>query len=307
MRVGAREENAIDTRVRLRVLLQTMRSRDVVASAARLQAFPCMDLFTAPVGDFMSRALITVSPQTSLRDLQRLLEERDVSALPVLDGRGALVGIVSSTDLLRVSRVELDRRRARSRVLPPPMKVAEIARPDVVTIGAHEPLREAAAKMVEHRIHRVVVLRDGRPVGVLSTRDAMRAFIAHRIETPLGDVITSPVVTVDLGERVDMAVARLADTNVRGLVVVDGEWPVGVFTHTEAIRARALPRELLEETAVEEVMSHETICLDVSTPLHRVARYAVEMRVRRVLAVHERRLRGILTGFDLVRKMTLDA
>jgi predicted transcriptional regulator len=266
-----------------------------------------MELFTTPVSDFMSRALVSVGPRTSLRELQTILEERDVSAVPVLDRGGALVGIVSSTDLLRVSRVEIDRGRALSRVLPPPMTVGEIQRRDVVTVDADAPLRDAAHQMVAHRIHRVIVLREGRPVGVLSTRDAMRAFLVHRIETPLGEVLTTPVVTVDLGERVDVAVTRLAETNVRGLVVVDGDWPVGVFTHTEAIRARSLPREVLEETAVEDVMSYETLCLDVETPLHRVAGYAIQMRVRRVLAVHERRLRGILTGFDLVRKMTLDA
>jgi CBS domain-containing protein len=174
----------------------------------------------------------------------------------------------------------------------------------VVTVDEDQPLRDAATKMVEHHIHRVIVLREGRPVAVVSTRDAMRAVLFHHIETPLAKAITTPVITIDLGEHLDVAVHRLADANVRGLVVVDGEWPVGVFTHTEAMKARSLPRELLEKTTVEEVMSYETICLDVSTPLYRVAGHAVQMNVRRILAVHDRRLRGILTGFDLVRVMT---
>jgi signal-transduction protein with cAMP-binding, CBS, and nucleotidyltransferase domain len=69
---------------------------------------------------------------------------------------------------------------------------------------------------------------------------------------------------------------------------------------TEAIHARALPSMFLD-SPVERVMSYETICLDVGTPLYRVAGHATQMRVRRILAVHSRQLRGIVSGFDLVR------
>jgi CBS domain-containing protein len=87
-------------------------------------------------------------------------------------------------------------------------------------------------------------------------------------------------------------------------VVVDGAWPIGVFTHTEAMQANALPGMFLD-TPVERVMSYETICLDIDTPLYRVAGHAIHMGVRRILAVHDRELRGIVSGFDLVRVMAM--
>jgi CBS domain-containing protein len=113
------------------------------------------------------------------------------------------------------------------------------------------------------------------------------------------------VETIGLGEPIDAAIAQLTAANVRGLVVVDGDRAVGVFTQIEAIKARALSAEL-RKTAVEQVMSYETLCLDVSTPLYRAAGHAIQMRVRRILAVEQRRFRGIVTGFDLVRVMTMD-
>jgi CBS domain-containing protein len=158
--------------------------------------------------------------------------------------------------------------------------------------------------MMKHHIHRVVVTRGGKPVGVLSTRDAMRAVLRERIDAPLERIMTVPVETIEEGDTIRTAIERLDDANVHGLVVVDGSWPVGVFTHTEAIHARALPPVFLD-TPVERVMSYETICLDVSTPLYRVAGQFIQMRVRRILAVHDRELRGIVSGFDLVRVMTL--
>jgi CBS domain-containing protein len=262
-------------------------------------------LWSTPVREYMSRALIAVPPHTPLSEVQRLFDERDISAVPIVDEAGALRGIVSSTDLLRVARIELTSPGAAPLLTAPALRAADIMRTDVVAIDEAAPLRDAAAKMVERRIHRLVVLRKGLPVGVISTRDAMRAVLFHHIEVPLERVMTTPVETIDLGEPIDAAIARLADVNVRGLVVVDGEWPVGVFTHTEAIKARALPPELLR-TPVEQVMSYQTICLNVATPLYRVAGHAIQTRVRRILAVEQRRLCGIVTGFDLVRFMTTE-
>ena len=156
--------------------------------------------------------------------------------------------------------------------------------------------------MLRHRVHRLIVLRNGLPARVISTRDAMCAIAIARIKTPLGMVMTTEVETIDLNEPLDVAVERLDDANIRGLVVVDGRWPIGVFTHTEAIRSRALP-PAMRKIPVERVMSYETVCLDVSTPIDRVANYARQMRVRRILAVQHNALKGVATGFDLLRVM----
>jgi CBS domain-containing protein len=131
----------------------------------------------------------------------------------------------------------------------------------------------------------------------------MRAIVSAKIRIPLSEVMTREVDSIDLGMPVDEAIERLDDANVRGLIVVDGRWPVGVFTHAEALRALALPPSM-RKVPVEEVMSYETVCLAVGTPLYRVASQARELRVRRILAVDERSVRGIATGFDLLRVMT---
>ena len=262
------------------------------------------ELFSTPVREYMSKTLLAVRPETHLAEVQRIFEERDVWAVPVTDAGGALVGIFSTTDLLRASKIELSHVRAVPSVTVPGRTVGDLMVRDVVTVDENAPLREAASKMVEHRIHRVVVTREGRPIGVCSTRDAMRAVFFHNIEVPLERVVTRPVVTIDHGESIDTAIERLVASNFHGLVVTDGDWPLGVFTHFEAMKARVLP-PLIRKTPVEQVMSYETICMDVKTPLHRVAGHAMQMRVRRILAVENRRLSGIVTGFDLVRFMTM--
>ncbi len=257
-----------------------------------------------PVREYAKKPLVPVRPEDSLEAVQTLLDERNISAAPVIDAAGALRGIISLTDLLRVARLEMQTPRTMARMWPPPHRVADIMRKDVVTIDEGAPLREAAAKMVERRIHRVVVTREGRPSALLTTRDAMRAILEERVEAPLSALMTTDLVTVDIGDSIDVAVGKLTDANVHGLVVVDDTWPVGVFTQREAIKARALPSSI-RQTPVEQVMSYETICHDLKTPLFRVVGQAIDMNVRRILVVDKRRLVGIATGFDLVRYMTL--
>jgi CBS domain-containing protein len=170
----------------------------------------------------------------------------------------------------------------------------------ILTIEAEATVGEAAAKMLSHRVHRLFVRRDERIVGVFSTRDALRVVLARHIETPLRDVMAKPVETISLGDSIEDAVAKLDAGNLRGLVVVDGTYPVGAFTQLEAIRARALSPEL-RRIPVEEVMSYETITLDASTPLYRAAGHAIATRVRRILVVESRALVGIVTGYDLAQ------
>jgi predicted transcriptional regulator len=260
--------------------------------------------WTSPVREYASKTLISVLPETALVDVQRLFDERDISAAPVIDSKHVLRGILSTTDLLRIARIEMESPRAVARVWPPPHQVGHVMRTKVITVDEEAPLREAASKMVEHRIHRLVVTQRGDPVGVLSTRDAMRAILQARVLEPLSRVMTRELQTVAIGDSIDVAVARLTDANVHGLVVVDGDWPVGVFTQREAIKARSLPAAF-RQTAVEQVMSYETICHDITTPLYRIVGQSIDMNVRRILAVENRKLVGIATGFDLVRYMTL--
>jgi predicted transcriptional regulator len=262
-------------------------------------------LFSTPIQEYMSATLIAVRPTTKLDEVLHTLEQRDISCVAVTDDHDALLGILSMTDLLRDAVIELGAPGERRRVTPSARTAGDIMQTNVVAIDEERPVREAAELMVSNRIHRVVVRRKGRAVGVCSTRDVARAVLFYHVEAPISVVMTKPVETIDVGDTIDTAIARLGDKQVHGLVVVDNENPVGVFTQAEAIAARALPVPLRAQ-AVERVMSYETICLDVSTPLHRAAGHAIAMRVRRILAVHGRRLQGIVSGFDLVRVATMD-
>lgn len=240
------------------------------------------------VRDCMTAPAQTVPFDARAVDIMKLLEERSISAVPVVED-GRLTGIVSTTDLVRTLAGNADPGLRADRVMTAPVVVAAPA----------EPLDEAARRLVAARVHRLIVTEGERPVGVLSARDMLAELFRRRPPAAIRAIMTAPVETVAVGDSVGEAIVKLASAGVHGLVVVDGTFPVGVFTHAEALAARRLP-ETVKRGPVEDAMSYETICLDADTPIHRAAAHAMAMNVRRILVVEHRHLVGVLSAIDLV-------
>ena len=250
------------------------------------------------VTEHMTASVVTVLDTTPLEGVLKTLRDKDISCVLVTTSAGAPAGVVSMTDLARVSKLEGGHHHGPLKILPPDRCAKDIMQSSLVTVDAGADVSEAARTMLEHHVHRVFVTRGARVIGVFSTRDALRVVLFRRVDTPLREVMTSPVETIGVGDVIDDALAKLDATNMRGLVVVDGSTPVGLFTQLEAIRGRALP-DALRLRPVEEIMSYETMCLDVETPLYRAAGYAISTKMRRILVVDGRKLVGIVTGYDL--------
>jgi len=121
------------------------------------------------VADLMTLDPIVVSVDAVLEEAERLMRERKVSGLPVVDEHGGLVGVISRTDVLEdggVPMAVLLRRK------PSGLRVGELMSSPAVTVELTARLVEAARLMRDNRIHRVVVVDEhGRPVGVLSASD----------------------------------------------------------------------------------------------------------------------------------------
>jgi CBS domain-containing protein len=155
------------------------------------------------VRDVMTRSVITVPPEMSLREVARLLTEHQISGVPVVDASGAILGVVSEADLLvkqlsrPVSHRPLDwiigerhdpdelRRHAAT-------TAAESMTSPAVSIDADRPLREAAAVMVDRSVNRLPVISDGRLVGIVTRADLVRAYL--RLDQEIVHAITDEVI-----------------------------------------------------------------------------------------------------------------
>ena len=139
-------------------------------------------------GDIMTRSVATTGPDIPLSTAVRLMLERRVSGLPVLDAAGQMVGILTEGDLLR--RVELGTgslrpswldifrgptRAARDYVETHSRVVGDIMTEAVVTVDESAPLSEVVSVMQGKHVKRVPVLAGTRLVGVVSRVDLLRA------------------------------------------------------------------------------------------------------------------------------------
>jgi len=129
------------------------------------------------VTEIMSRPVVTVTPDASIKQAAQLLVEHGISALPVVDATGALVGIVSEADLVPLET----RPDPRTQATPPtptagtmPRKVADVMTRHVLSVRATSEVSQAARTMLDEGIKRVPVMSGRKVVGIVSRRDLVR-------------------------------------------------------------------------------------------------------------------------------------
>lgn len=142
------------------------------------------------VQDVMSREVLTISPETPVHAVAALLSECHVSGAPVVDANGALLGMVTESDLAHrlAAKAAPPRSWLRSLFSAAPAEALDYAKSrgrtardimtaSVVTVSEEASVEEAARLLEEKGVRRLPVLRDGRLVGVLSRADLLRALL----------------------------------------------------------------------------------------------------------------------------------
>ena len=145
--------------------------------------------------DVMTRDVVTVHPDDTLRHAAKLMLDRGVAGLPVVDVQGRLVGVVSETDLIRTDEAAEKRvgrwldiladgeelspefLSAIDRVNRP---VGSVMNNRPITIGEHTPLREVAELISRDNIRRALVVTNGKLVGIVSRRDLVKALAGRK-------------------------------------------------------------------------------------------------------------------------------
>lgn len=142
-------------------------------------------------GDIMTRKIHSVHQDTEIKTLAKMFVERNVNAMPVVDDDGALVGIVSQTDLVEQDKplhiptvislfdwviyLESPKKFAEAVRKVTARRVSEICSREVVTCAPDTPLSAVASLMVDHKAHLVPVVAADRLVGVVARLDIIRS------------------------------------------------------------------------------------------------------------------------------------
>lgn len=143
--------------------------------------------------DVMSRNVVAVGSGATVLDAIRLMLDKRISGLPVVDDDAKLIGILTEGDLLHRSETGTARNRpawlglligpgrlAGEYVRTHGRRVGEVMTHEVVSVSEDTPLEQVVQLMDDRRIKRVPVLREGALVGIVSRADLLRA-LAERI------------------------------------------------------------------------------------------------------------------------------
>jgi len=150
--------------------------------------------------DVMVRDVVTVKPDDQVAHAIELLAKHDISALPVVDNSGRLVGILSEADLIHRSEIGTEKHRPWwVEAVTPAVSLAsdfakaharwvgDVMSTHLVTATEETPLAEIAALLEKHRIKRVPIVRDGKPVGVVSRSNLIQAMATAKAPAASAD------------------------------------------------------------------------------------------------------------------------
>ena len=143
--------------------------------------------------DIMSKPVVSVHPDTPLREVARLMLDKGITAVTVIDDNGAPIGIVSEGDLIHPERAAREARRqswlevfAEGEPLAPELldwlhsqahSARAVMSAPVITVSEDTEVGEIARLLVAHQIKRVPVVRDGRLVGIVAREDLLRTLL----------------------------------------------------------------------------------------------------------------------------------
>lgn len=172
------------------------------------------------VSDVMTHTAVAVGRRASYKEIVELMEQWKVSALPVLEGEGRVIGVVSEADLLPKEEYRVDSPTAAE---PPPADAAkagavyaeELMSSPAVTVHADATIAEAARIMARRRVKRLPVVDGvGLLEGVVSRSDLLKVFLRsdEDIAAEIRDIVLPDVPTT----------AQVAVSVKDGVVVLSG-------------------------------------------------------------------------------------
>ncbi|MEF3275485.1 MAG: DUF190 domain-containing protein [Chloroflexus sp.] len=219
------------------------------------------------VADVMNQDVVSVTPDTPVGELVRLLLERGLRAMPVVDAEHKVIGIVTDGDLLQrgVSQLPLhlqqllpgeERAAQLAAMAARPERASDVMTPNPTTVKATASLTQAALLMTEYDHKRLPVVDDqGRLVGMLSRSDVLQTVANNfavstetlpntsaRPATTVGEAMVRDVPTVSPDTPLIETLDRILSTPRRRAVVIDSDRRVvGIISDGDILRRAMRP------------------------------------------------------------------
>jgi CBS domain-containing protein len=260
---------------------------------------------TQTVKDFMHQGLITCPPATSLGQVARLLNIHHVHALIVAGEADQPLGIISDFDLLAAEWLSVDDESLNAMRK---LTARDLMTSPIETVEAGTPAQEAAQRMADKEIHRMLVTEDGSPVGVISISNFVAGIAdqeAVRRET-VGDVMSRTFLVCREDNTVLSASRTMTQAGWRSIIVVDSKGKLrGIITGRDLLRL--VGRHIEENMLVGQLINRKLLTTDIHSSLQEAADVMIQNHRHRLVVVDQSDPEcfplGVISSFDIVAAM----
>ena len=190
------------------------------------------------ISSVMVKDVFTVPETMQLDEVARLMLENGIGSVPVMNEEDKMVGIVSKADFVTLAvGIAFEK-----------ITVKEIMTKDLTVVSPTERLVHARRQMIESHVGRLPVVDDESLVGMVTSKDLMRAFIDFRKKVPekyqksqIKEVLVDDIMSSNpTFTSKDVTIAEVAkimmETGYNGLPVVEDNQVVGIITQTDILR-----------------------------------------------------------------------
>ncbi len=122
------------------------------------------------------------------------------------------------------------------------LTIADVMTKSVISVDASLTVNEAAKMMEDTKVGAVIVMEKNTPIGIVTDRDFAIKVAAHayQITTPVKQILSSPLFSINSDESVRTAADLMYDRGIRKLPVIDDEKVVGIITATDIVNLLAV-------------------------------------------------------------------
>jgi CBS domain-containing protein len=260
---------------------------------------------TQTIHDLMHKGLITCPPDTSLGKVATMLTERHVHALVVAEEADHPLGVISDFDLLAGEWLSVDEESLNTMRK---LTARDLMTSPIESIDSNTPVNEAARRMADRGIHRMLVTDGGKPIGILSISDLVAGIAAQeeiRRDT-VGDVMSNTFLVCREDNTVLSAARTMTQAGWRSIVVVNSEGKLqGVITGHDLVPLAGTT--VAGDLKVSELMNRRLITTDIHSSLQEAADIMIQNHCHRVIVVDQSHPDsfplGVISSFDIVEAM----
>jgi CBS domain-containing protein len=257
------------------------------------------------VRDLMHQGVVRCHPDNSLGKVAKLLAENHVHSLFIFNDENLPIGVITDYDVMAGEWLSGD---PEGLEVMRSMTAKELMSSPVEMIAAGVPANEAAQRMLEDGIRRLLVVEKEQPVGVISVSDFLTdlASKATMKRETVSDVMSDAYLVCRDKTPVTAAARAMSDSGWRSVVVADPHGkPLGIFSGLDLLALSDVER-IPDSMLVTEVM-HPPLTIEMDATIQEAAQMMIDEHHHRVMVIDPSHVDslplGIISSFDIVSEM----